>query len=148
MTTKKKILLGIAAVIILPQFIMIDKSIPDVDPALDIIAVTQPTAEVAKILKRACYDCHSYESTYPWYSNIAPVSWWLKDQINEAREELNFSEWGSFTAKRQDHKLEEIAEEVEEGKMPLESYLDMHDEAILTDEERELIEHWAQGLRK
>ena len=86
MTKKKKILFAIAMVIILPQFIMIDKSTPEVDPSQDIIVALDAPKEVAEILKKACYDCHSYETKYPWYSNVAPVSWWIEHHIDEARE--------------------------------------------------------------
>ncbi|WP_258102744.1 heme-binding domain-containing protein [Marinoscillum sp. MHG1-6] len=103
--------------------------------------------EVSKILRKACYDCHSNETVYPWYGNIAPVSWLVYHDVEEGREELNFSEWIPYSLKKKNHKLEEIAEEVEEGKMPLPIYVSIHPEADLTREERELLINWAKNLK-
>jgi heme-binding protein len=141
-------LLSLLAIFIVIQFFRIDKTNPPVDPAVDLVKVVKAPVEIADILKTSCYDCHSNESTYPWYTNVAPVSWWVKGHINEAREELNFSEWGSFTLKRQDHKLDELVEEIEEGEMPLSSYLLIHGEARLSAEQRTQLTAWAKALRK
>jgi hypothetical protein len=144
---KKKILIGVVIVLVGIQFITIDKTNPPVDASKDFMTITDPPAEVEKLIRTSCYDCHSNESTYPWYSNIAPVSWWVKDHINEAREELNFSEWGTYEWKRTDHKLEECAEEVDEGEMPLKSYLIAHSEARLSDEDRAKLVDWFLYVR-
>jgi hypothetical protein len=144
---KKAILLSIVILLGGMQFFRINKENPVVNHEDDFIIIMNPPAEVQNILRASCYDCHSNESSYPWYSNIAPVSWWVKDHINEAREELNFSEWGTYDAKRKDHKLEECAEEVEEGEMPLESYLIMHGDAELSESQRELLEEWFNSMR-
>ena len=100
------------------------------------------------MLKTSCYDCHSNESIYPWYTNIAPVSWWIKKHINEGRDELNFSEWGNYSARRKDHKLDEIIELVEEGEMPLKSYLITHGDAKISTEQRAKIIEWAKTVRE
>ncbi|MEQ6168216.1 heme-binding domain-containing protein [Ekhidna sp. MALMAid0563] len=112
----------------------------------DIIAHEVIDAEVATLLRNACYDCHSMESNYPWYTYITPLSWWIFEHVEHGREELNFSEWASFSMKRKLHKLEEISEETLEGEMPLESYTPVHAEAQLTDEQRQLISDWALGM--
>ncbi len=143
----KKILLGLVAVLIIIQFFRIDKTNPPVDNSQDFMTLTSPPAEVAQIMKDACYDCHSHETAYPWYTNVAPVSWWIKKHINEGREHLNFSIWGTYTAKKADHKLEECYEEVEEGEMPLNSYTWAHAEARLTDTQREQLVSWFKSLR-
>jgi hypothetical protein len=144
---KKKILIGVVIVLVGIQFIRIDKTNPPVDASKDFMTITDPPEEVEKLIRTSCYDCHSNESTYPWYSNIAPVSWWVKDHINEAREELNFSEWGTYEWKRTDHKLEECAEEVDEVEMPLKSYLIAHSEARLSDEDRAKLVDWFLYVR-
>ena len=144
---KKKILIGVVIVLVGIQFITIDKTNPPVDASKDFMTITDPPEEVEKLIRTSCYDCHSNESTYPWYSNVAPVSWWVKDHINEAREELNFSEWGTYEWKRTDHKLEECAEEVDEGEMPLKSYLIAHSEARLSDEDRAKLVDWFLYVR-
>jgi hypothetical protein len=82
---------------------------------------------------------------YPWYTNIAPFSFWIKQHINEARRHLNFSEWGTYNDKRAHHKLEENYEMVLEGHMPLPSYTWMHSEAIITDADRKSLATWFQN---
>ncbi|MEM7369659.1 MAG: heme-binding domain-containing protein [Bacteroidota bacterium] len=139
------ILIGLVAVLVIIQFFGIDKSQPTIDPSKDLIAVESPPAEVATILKSACYDCHSNETSFPWYTNIAPVSWWIKGHIDHGSEHLNFSVWGDYKVKRKNHKMEEIAEEVEEKKMPLKSYTWMHPEAKLSADDRKLLEDWAKS---
>ncbi len=142
----KKIILGLIVFLVLIQFIRIDKTNPPVDKKKDFITLTNPSPEVKAILITSCYDCHSNESTYPWYSNVAPVSWWLKNHINEGREHLNFSEWGSYTEKRQQHKLDECIEEVEEGEMPLSSYTVTHKNAALSPAQKEKFNSWITTL--
>ena len=102
--------------------------------------------EVAKILKTSCYDCHSNNTVYPWYSNIAPVSWWLDNHVSEGKEELNFDAWGTYSLKRKNHKLKEIKEMLEDKEMPLESYLWIHDEAKLSSDQQKAIIDWARTL--
>ena len=126
MKKKTKILWAILGLLVLIQFIRIDKTNPPADPAKDFIALKNPPQAVANMLKASCYDCHSNKSTYPWYTNVAPVSWWVKRHITEGRQELNFSEWGDYTPKKAAHKLDESYEMVTEGEMPLSSYTLMH----------------------
>ncbi len=142
-----KIIAGLALIFIIIQFFRIDKTAPVSDPANDLLAMHDASPQVTEILKNACYDCHSNKTTYPWYSNIAPVSWWLKDHIKDARKHLNFSEWGTYELKRKKHKLEEVYEEVEKGEMPLDSYTWVHEEARLTGEQKELLIAWAKKTR-
>ncbi|MCF6351389.1 MAG: heme-binding domain-containing protein [Cyclobacteriaceae bacterium] len=144
---KKKIFLGLLAAFVVMQFFRIDKTNPESDPNHSMFVVEQMPQEVKSIIKTACFDCHSNQVTYPWYSNVAPVSWLVKDHINEARDELNFSEWGTYTMKRKLHKLEEIEEEVGEGEMPLPSYLLAHSNAKLTKEQKNKLIIWAKKLR-
>ena len=141
----KKILVGLLVVLVLIQFIRIDKTNPTSDPQNDLIQILQPPRELAQIMKASCYDCHSNHSEYPWYTNIAPFSFWIKDHIKEARRHLNFSEWGTYNDKRANHKLEECYEEVLEGHMPLPSYLWMHSEAKITEEQRKSLASWFES---
>lgn len=136
-----KILLGLLAALLLIQFIPVDRSVPSFDESQTLIALTSPPEAIQTMLKNACADCHSYESEYPWYARVAPVSWWIQDHITEGRGHLNFSIWGSYPTKKAAHKLEECAEETREGKMPMNNYTWMHPEAKLTDAQLgELIE--------
>lgn len=143
----KKIFIGLLAIIIIIQFFRIDKTNPVSDPAIDMFAVEAVPSDVQSLLKTACFDCHSNTAKYPWYTNVAPVSWWIKHHINEGRDELNFNEWGSYSVKRKNHKLEEIEEMVEEQEMPLPSYLWVHTEAELTKQEQKNLIIWAKELR-
>lgn len=103
--------------------------------------------EVREILTRSCYDCHSNRTTWPWYSQVAPVSWWIVHHVNEGREHLNFSEWDRLDSKERGKAGEEIADEVSEGGMPLASYVVGHPEATLSDGDRQILLSWANGLR-
>ncbi len=144
----KKILLVLLAVFVVMQFFRIDKTNPAVVKSNDFIAVTAPPADVEKILRTACYDCHSNETVYPWYSNVAPVSWMLEHHVEEGREHLNFSEWGSFPLKKQNHKLHECAEEVEEGEMPINSYTWTHGDASLSAAQKKTLADWFEAQMK
>jgi len=134
--TLKNIAIFLVFLFLAVQSIRIDKTTEPVNPATDFIALTSANAEVANTLKIACYDCHSNQSSYPWYTNIAPVSWWIKHHINEGSHHLNFSIWGTYSEKRKSHKLEECIEMVEEGEMPMTSYTIMHGDAKLTDAQK------------
>lgn len=109
--------------------------------------VHQVPQEVAAVLQASCYDCHSNHTNYPWYSQIQPVARWLNDHIEEGKAELNFSTFGTYSLKRQYHKLEEIAEQVEEKEMPLSSYTLIHQNAQLNAEQVQLLSAWATNLR-
>jgi len=133
---RKTILSILLGIFIIMQFFRIDKTNPPVNKALDFIEIHQPSKEIAGMLKDACYDCHSHEVKYPWYTNVTPVSWWVKGHIDEGLAELNFSEWGNYDAGKAKHKLEESYEKVEKKEMPLTPYLIAHSEARLTTEQR------------
>ena len=138
----KRIGIAFIVVFIVIQVFRINKTITPVNEQTDFMAVTQTNPEVATILKNACYDCHSNQPTYPWYMSVAPVSWWIKNHINEGSKHLNFSIWQTYTVKRKDHKLEECVEMIEEGEMPMNSYTWMHPEAKLTDAQKQLLIDW------
>ena len=103
--------------------------------------------DVQTVLANTCYDCHSNRTRYPWYASVQPVGWWLAHHINEARGELNFSEFGAYDTKRAARRLATIIDQVEQGDMPLRSYTWMHPAARLTPEQRSKLVDWAQALR-
>ncbi|MEQ8704259.1 MAG: heme-binding domain-containing protein [Phaeodactylibacter sp.] len=142
----KRILFGLLGIFVILQFFQIDKTNPTAPEGQDFITVIQPPEDVVQILKDACYDCHSHQTTYPWYTNIQPVGWWLKGHIEEAREHLNFSTWAAYDAEKRAHKAEESAEEVGEGYMPLKAYPLTHPEARLSDEQRDRLVTWFEAL--
>ncbi|MCB9081822.1 MAG: heme-binding domain-containing protein [Lewinellaceae bacterium] len=138
----KYALLGLLALLVVAQLFRIDKTNPPADPAQDMMTLLSPPAAVSTILKDACYDCHSNLTKYPWYTNVAPVSWWIKDHIDEGRGHLNYSEWGTYSPKKAAHKMEECVEMTEEGEMPMDSYTWAHPEARLTAEQRSTLVDW------
>ncbi len=122
-----------------------DRTNPKVDEAKTLRAGARVPPEVAAVLERSCNDCHSSETRWPWYSNVSPVSWFLKRHVEEGRRELNFSEWGGYTPRRRERKLHEICQQVEAGEMPLRSYLPLHPSARLSDADRRLLCDWARA---
>lgn len=142
----KKILLGIAVALILMQFIRPEKNLSD-DRTNDISTKYPIPDDLKQTLQVACNDCHSNKTAYPWYSNLQPVAWMLADHVNDGKRHLNFSTFTKLPIAVQNHKLEEIAEQVEEKEMPLESYtyLGLHKEANLTPEQRQQIVSWAKA---
>jgi hypothetical protein len=113
----------------------------------DISKVYDVPEDVQLILQTSCYDCHSNNTKYPWYSNIQPVAWWLNDHVLEGKKEINFSEFASYRIGRKYKKLEEIIEQVEEGEMPLSSYTVIHRNAILNKEQKLSLTNWATTIR-
>ena len=143
----KKIALVLLLVLIAMQFYRPAKNLSQGNHTSDFIAETNPSTEVQVILENACYDCHSNNTKYPWYNNVAPLSYWLSDHVEEGKSELNFSAWGSYSNKKKSHKLEEVAEVLEEGEMPLKSYTLMHSEAELTVAQKDAVIVWANQSR-
>lgn len=144
---KKKIIVALLVVLILIQFVRVDKKNPPVELQNDFITLTNPPDEISILLKTACYDCHSNETEYPWYFNLAPVSWWAKDHINDGRKHLNYSIWGTYKPERQTHKLEEMYSEVEEREMPLSSYTIVHGDAKLTSGQITALTEWLKTAK-
>ena len=97
---------------------------------------------VEQILVKACNDCHSNSTVYPWYAEVQPIAWWLDDHVKDWKKHLNFNEFASYRLAKQYHKLEEVFDEVKGGEMPLESYTVVHRDAKLTDEERTILMDW------
>ncbi len=128
--------LVLVAALILAQAIRVEKTNPPVrsnisaDPA------------VGPLLRRACYDCHSNETRWPWYSNVAPASWLVASDVSEGRRQLNFSEWENYGRDIQARKLKAIAKEMQDGEMPPWYYSMMHRDARLNSAERDRIQAW------
>jgi len=138
---------SIIFVVVVIQFIPVDRSVPASDPNNDFLVAVETPASIKNLMTAACYDCHSYQTKYPWYAYIAPVSLWLQGHIDEGREHLNLSEWANYDAERRDHNLEEMVENVSKGLMPLNSYLKLHQEAHLTEDQRKELTDWFERIR-
>lgn len=141
-------LIILLCLLIIIQFKRIDKSNPISPPSKDIFAILDASQEVQSLVKTACYDCHSHETKYPWYSNISPISWVLEHHIEDGRKHLNFSLWGDYNKKKASHKLEECFEEVAKEKMPLPAYTWTHDSAKLTEAQRAKLVAWFKKSKK
>ncbi len=143
----KNVLLVLLVLFVLIQFYPRSAKNLSSDASRDIAQVHAVPANIQSVLKSACYDCHSNQTTYPWYASLQPVSYWLNDHIVEGKKELNFSEFATYRLSKQFRKLEEINGEVKEGKMPLQSYTLIHTDAKLSADEKLLLASWSQGLR-
>jgi hypothetical protein len=144
--TLRYALFSMVIVLVGIQFIRVDKRAPPVNVEDDFLTLTRAPSEIAQLVREACYDCHSYETNYPWYSNLAPVSWWVKHHINEGRAHLNYNLFGTYTPKKQAHKIEESIEAIRDGWMPLDAYAWNHPEARLSAEQRTMLADWFSGL--
>jgi hypothetical protein len=141
-----RLLILLVIVLILIQFIQIDRSPPPADPQQTIQAQLDIPATVHQSLQQACYDCHSYATEYPWYSYVAPLSWWIGDHVEHGRSHLNFSVWGTYDAEKRAKAIEEILEEVEADAMPLRSYRRLHAAANWSDAQKAEVLAWFRGL--
>lgn len=144
---KKRIGLGLLVVLLVIQFIRPARNTSESESANEISNHYAVPAEIHAVLKTSCYDCHSNNTKYPWYSQIQPVAWWLQSHINEGKGELNFSEFGTYEQKKAKHKFEEIEEVVREGEMPLSSYTFIHRDTKLSQEQSAAIALWAGALK-
>ena len=144
MSKKIKISIGIVAVLVLIQFIHPEKNNGIADGENDITQTVNTSAEVKNILQTSCYDCHSNHTEYPWYANIQPVAGWLAHHVDEGKQELNFSEFKTYKLKRKTHKLKEVVEQLEKAEMPMPSYLWIHKNAVLNQQQKQLLMDWAK----
>ncbi len=140
----KILLLVLAAIFLIIQFIPYGKPSNQPLPDMNLFEVAEVPEDVIILLKTACYDCHSQNVKFPWYSNVAPVSWLVSRDIKEGREHLDFSYWGEFTKKEKLKVLDEISEEVGAENMPMPIYTLMHGEARLSEADRKVIINWAE----
>ena len=152
MSKLKKILKGFLIILVVIligiQFVRPALTNPPVDESQTINSQMQMTPEVASILDRSCRDCHSNKTVWPWYTKVAPVSWWLSNHVNDGRRSLNMSEWGKLPNDRQERKLRQICDEVQDSVMPLSSYLPMHPKAKLSEQDKKTLCDWTDKERE
>ena len=139
------LLIGVILFVI-AQFIRPAKTNPAIDQSMALESHVQVDSKVAAILDRSCADCHSNKTRWPWYSNVAPVSWFVIDHVNEGRGNLNFSEWGTYDKEQQTDLLREICGEVKRGNMPLSSYTPLHPGSKLSGDDVGAICGWAGSV--
>ncbi len=143
----RRLLLVLLIVFIVIQFFRPKKNITEGPQPNNIASVYPVPDHVKGILAKACNDCHSNNTRYPWYNNIQPVAWWLADHVEEGKRELNFDEFATYRPRKQYKKLEETNEMVKEGEMPLNSYTWIHKDAKLTDDEKRTLAEWVEATR-
>ena len=143
----KRVLLIFLIAFIAIQFVRPDKNSGPADSPADITHFVQVPDTILAILKTSCYDCHSNHTNYPWDAEVAPSSWWLANHIKNGKAELNFSEFGQYTARRRKSKLTSIADQVEKREMPLKSYLLLHGNAKLSDAQIQLLVNWTDSAK-
>jgi len=142
----KKIGVVLALALIVIQFFRPEKNITTQPATTHISKLYTVPADVEQILVNACYDCHSNNTVYPWYSNIQPVAWWLADHVKDGKKHLNFDTYTTYNLRRQYHKMEEVVEQVEANEMPMKSYKLAHSNARLTDAQKQLLITWANSV--
>lgn len=142
----KKVVFWIAAAFVAIQLIPVDRENKPVDAKDNFVDIYKTPQNIRVILKNACYDCHSNETKYPKYAYVAPISWTLKDHINEGREHLNFSEWGNYNKELKQNAIEKSILTVGNLQMPLSSYINYHPEANLTTKQRTNLKNYFLSL--
>jgi hypothetical protein len=134
----------VAVAFIAIQFFRIDKTNPPIVEAETIDAVLAVPPDVALILGRSCNDCHTNKTIYPWYSNVQPAAWFLKNHIDDGKRHFNLSTFATYDAKKRAKKLDEVCEQVDSGEMPLPSYLWIHRDAVLSESDKKAICDWTK----
>ncbi|HEY1017628.1 MAG TPA: heme-binding domain-containing protein [Sediminibacterium sp.] len=142
----KKLLIVLLVVFVVAQAFRPEKNNSN-DTSKDISNSYVVPENVKTILAKACNDCHSNNTRYPWYAEIQPVAWWINDHVKDGKKHLNFNEFDGYRIARQYKKLEECIEEVKDGEMPLSSYTIIHKEAKLSDDEKQILFTWCEIIR-
>lgn len=141
----KKLLIGLLVVLVLIQFIHPAKNLSG-DVKNDITTKYPMSDSVKLVFDKACADCHSNKTNYPWYASVQPFAFWISDHVNDGKRHFNLNEFASYRIGKQNKKLEECIDEIKEGEMPISSYTIIHKEAKLTEAEKTLIMNWCQNI--
>ena len=144
----RKALYVLAVFLVLIQFYRPDLNHSNYESAVnEFIQQNNVSSEVESVLKTSCFDCHSNHTSYPFYAQVAPISFWINHHVEEGKEHLNFSDWNNYSIKKKLHKLDEIIEEIDEHEMPLGSYTLIHRDAKLKEESSKLLINWSKELQ-
>lgn len=129
------------------QFVPTKRNQSDVVPKTDFMLVNEVPNDIKKMLQVSCYDCHSNNTGYPWYSKIQPGAWFMENHIKDGKEELNFNQWDSLSNRRKNSKLKSIISQIEDDEMPLNSYTLIHRNAIISETEKQKIIQYITQLK-
>ena len=138
---------AVAALVVAIQFVPATRTNPSIQPSNVIYATQSVPANVRSVFDGSCKNCHSNQTAWPWYSYVAPFSWIVARDVNRGRRQLNFSEWGTYSPKKREQKLEDICEQLANGDMPDGKYLLIHRKAKLTQEQRDAVCTWVESAR-
>jgi hypothetical protein len=136
----------IIVLLVVMQFVQPKKNQSEGVSENDISKVYSVPPELNQMLAKKCLDCHSNNTRYPWYANVQPIGWWLAAHVHDGKEELNFSEFKTYSPKRVAHKMEELVEVVEDREMPLKAYTIFHAGSKITPEDEKMIKAWVASL--
>jgi hypothetical protein len=142
----KKIGLFFIVFLTLIQLVRPKKNISNVVSVNSITTIMEVPSDIQKILKTSCYDCHSNNTKYTWYHEIAPMSWGVAYHIKEGKKQLNFDEFATYDDRKRNKMMEEISDEVKEGKMPMKGYVLFHPETKLSIENIDKVINWSEGV--
>ena len=148
MKTAKKIIFWTLVAFALIQFFPIDTVNQPVDSKVNFVQMKNSPEKVRTLLKNACYDCHSNETVYPKYAYIAPISWSVKSHVNDGRQHLNFSVWGTYNKELKENMLDRSMEALKDKTMPFPGYIVYHKEANLSEAERTLLIQYFDEMLK
>lgn len=142
-------LIGLAILIVLVgiQFIPTRRNQIAEIPSTDLILTYKISEEAGRQLHTSCYDCHSTNTSYPWYSRVQPIGWFLENHINKGKSELNFSEFGSYSVRKQKNKLKSMVNQIEKDEMPLAAYTFIHRDARLSQESKKTLVAYLNALQ-
>ena len=143
----KRIGLAILVVLVGIQFVSTRTNQSSEVSSADFMPTFKVPEEIERILHTSCYNCHSNNTNYPWYSHVQPVGWLLENHIEKGKAELNFSEFGSYSVRKQKSKLTSMVNQIEKDEMPLSSYTLIHREARLTPESKKILVDYLNALR-
>ncbi len=139
----KKLLLAVLFIFIILQIFQPAHNANEQLLPIDITKSINIPDNVLAVLKNSCYDCHSNNTRYPWYINIQPMGWIMANHIKDGKQNLNFSEFGTYSKRKQANKLRAVGTSITDGSMPISSYTIMHTNAKLSDQNKKLITDWA-----
>jgi len=146
MKVLKRIGLVILVILVGVQFLPTRNNQSTEAPTADFILSYGAPESIGNILHTSCYNCHSNNTDYPWYSRVQPVGWFLESHINKGKEELNFSEFGSYSVRRQKSKLKSMVNQVKKGEMPLSSYTFIHRDARLSQDQKNALTDYLDSI--
>ena len=129
------------------QFFPVDYNQSETVPDTDFMLVNDVPSDIQNKLQVSCYDCHSNNTQYPWYSKVQPIAWFLEGHIKEGKAELNFNEWDSLSSRRKASKLRSIIKQIESGEMPMASYTLIHKEATFSEKEAQRVVKYMENLK-